>query len=385
MSDTIDNIEERVERIYNERELKNLNKRFQKRLQIEVEQDYYNVFFVAVLLFQSLSAVLALGVVMELWRRFTADGFVLVILAFMSVIALEFAKNRIYTKFFDVRLSGTKIPKVSYIIILGLLSFSAPSSYFGSYFTVSTFAKPPTLVSNDSIKTHYNSRLATASLYWGKLESEAKGKAKDIHNKNSWKGRTSRDARDEVLAYDTKAKAMQDSLIKQKSYLMAMMDKELLQATKKNETTISNHKEWCKSFGGWLALIVVIADFFTFGLLYWMVGFKERKRTFLETIKERKEQAKDEPTETYNPTKVKEGKEELKTENTRQPISLARAEGQIVEYKGKTPRILVRRNDGVLVERTKGSLRNWANSSKGERKQHLNNLLNKLENYGQNR
>lgn len=379
--DDIDKIEQSIDRLYSEAELNQLNKKFKKRFQIEVEQDYYNIFIVLVVLLQSLSAVLALGGVMELYRSFTNEGFLLVLLAFCSVIILEVAKHKIYTSFFYAKKSGTRIPKISYLVIIGLLAFSAPSSYFGSYFTVSNFAKAPTLVDTDSITNHYNTKIESVSAYWLGLESEAKEKAKDIHEKNSWKGRTSRDARDEVLAFTTKAKSMQDSLINKKAYLLTMRDKELLQAKAENKSIITNHKEWCASFGGWLAIIVVLADFFTFGLLYWIVSFKERKRTFLKTIKERKEQSKEEPQETYSSTKVKEHKEEIKTEPYRNSISLTRAEGQIIEYKDKAPRILVKRADGVLVERTAGAVRNWANSSKGKRKEHLTVLLNKLENY----
>jgi len=280
-----------------------------------------------------------------------------------------------------------------------LVVMSMGISYVGTPYVISFFASHGELTDLEAINLTFEQKAKESSTYWEGLKVDALDKAKQIHNENSWQGKTSREARTPKLAMEVKASAMIDSLNSNLAVLAAQRNKALDSANNANNATIEEHKAWCNSFSWIGCMAAILIDLLVLGLCRWNANFDERK------IKENA--AKDRITKEQNEvkgsastdTKTLEVKDMPKVEETPKdkeghkakdiekqevrPITLGKQEpkeGDIEKGEGK-------KRDRVLVE-VAGNLRPMtfgqintliAGQSTSERIQHLENLKNKLK------
>lgn len=401
---TIDRIEELTTLEYDKKENDKLNKKYKPRTTVEALQGFYNWSKQIINLSQALSVLLASGIAVMFYQKMPSIGWLLVLLSFGFLAVIEALKRFTVTKANEIRIVNNNQDKAinnrTYnISSFALVVMSMGISYVGTPYVISFFASHGELTDLEAINLTFEQKAKESSTYWEGLKVDALDKAKQIHNENSWQGKTSREARTPKLAMEVKASAMIDSLNSNLAVLAAQRNKALDSANNANNATIEEHKAWCNSFSWIGCMAAILIDLLVLGLCRWNANFDERK------IKENA--AKDRITKEQNEVKgsastdtnTLEVKDTPKVEETpkdkeghkakdidKQPstsigfTSKEPKEGDIEKGKGK-------KRDRVLVE-VAGNLRPMtfgqintliAGQSTSERIQHLENLKNKLK------
>ena len=401
---TIDRIEELTTLEYDKKENDKLNKKYKPRTTVEALQGFYNWSKQIINLSQALSVLLGSGIAVMFYQKMPSIGWLLVLLSFGFLAVIEALKRFTVTKANEIRIVNNNQDKAinnrTYnISSFALVVMSMGISYVGTPYVISFFASHGELTDLEAINLTFEQKAKESSTYWEGLKVDALDKAKQIHNENSWQGKTSREARTPKLAMEVKASAMVDSLNSNLAVLAAQRNKALDSANNANNATIEEHKAWCNSFSWIGCMAAILIDLLVLGLCRWNANFDERK------IKENA--AKDRITKEQNEVKgsastdtnTLEVKDTPKVEETpkdkeghkakdidKQPstsigfTSKEPKEGDIEKGEGK-------KRDRVLVE-VAGNLRPMtfgqintliAGQSTSERIQHLENLKNKLK------
>jgi hypothetical protein len=386
--DDIDLMEERIEKIYSEKELKRLDKKYRKKLSIEIEQSFYNVFGALATILQLFSAMMAAGGVIELFNRFSHEVLIAVVLAVGFLICLELLKRKVYTSFNVAKLSETKTPRITYVVMVSCIVISIASSYYGTEYTVRQFAKAPILVDTAQMTLDYKIKLSESSSYWGSKVKEAKEKTTGVQRSLSRRDGTTRSKGIAIVAQlEQTTASLQDSLTKYESAIMANFSSDIRKAIVSNEQTVINHDKWCSSFGGYVALLVALSEFVVVLLVSWRCSFEERKMNFLKDTKKRKE-AKDEykelPKEPKANASYTEAKDELKTSSSNLGFQYngKDKEGDILKAEGRQrkDRIYIALEGGQMVAETGGQIKNrYRSSSEGAKKEYYKEMYYKLE------
>ena len=401
---TIDRIEELTTLEYDKKENDKLNKKYKPRTTVEALQGFYNWSKQIINLSQALSVLLGSGIAVMFYQKMPSIGWLLVLLSFGFLAVIEALKRFTVTKANEIRIVNNNQDKAinnrTYnISSFALVVMSMGISYVGTPYVISFFASHGELTDLEAINLTFEQKAKESSTYWEGLKVDALDKAKQIHNENSWQGKTSREARTPKLAMEVKASAMVDSLNSNLAVLAAQRNKALDSANNANNATIEEHKAWCNSFSWIGCMAAILIDLLVLGLCRWNANFDERK------IKENA--AKDRITKEQNEVKGSastdsnniEVKDMPKVEETPKAEGNAKAndtenqpsapigftskepkEGDIEKGEGK-------KRDRVLVE-VAGNLRPMtfgqintliAGQSTSERIQHLENLKNKLK------
>ena len=383
MNDNIDKVQAIIERLYDEDQLQKLQQKYRKRTEAETLKPFAIILSSLGYCLQIISALLAAGGVFLLVQKFTSAAFVFVPVAVFLLVCLEILKRTSYEAFNKQRVSGAKIGKTIVFMMIGFASFSVLSSYFGTEHTIRTFAAVPAQIDTDSILKVYESQKAESSDYWNTLGRQAALKADEIHSANSWKGRTTRSARSSVLAFETKAKAMNDSLINQLSLLDTQKEAEIQKAKTNNEFALVKHDRWCSSFGFSVACLSIVFEFVFFLICLFLSNYDSLRLKTQIALQEVLQEESQERKRSEEVPSIKEPKE--KNQDKVQGIGFSLAsknkEGDILEGNGsKSNRILVKKKDGSFKAYTEGALRNYYNGSSDSRKEELFPLLKKIEN-----
>jgi len=282
------------------------------------------------------------------------------------------------------RLDDKHINKITYCFIFGLGVLSVISTYVGTPHALEFFAASPVLNDIELLKVEQNKLIQKDTSYWNSKKVEASNLATLVHNQNSWKGRTSRDARPIKLGYETSAKNAQDSLNSKLMKGQFALSKMVESATTENKASITKHLVWCSSFGSMLAIVSIIMELLFFASMFWCEGYKRLEVTEAkEILKLQDKEAKE-----VKPKAIVKAKEQVKPlENSplttigfNSPLSPSNTkEGQIIKGQGaKVDRVAVLKKDGTLKLYTKGGINNLIKVSSFERGKELEELKNKL-------
>jgi len=334
---------------------------------------------------QFISALLASsGVMYYLSTKLNDNGLVISLTAIGLLLGLEVAKRFTLESYHHQRLDDKHINKITYLFIFGLGVLSVFSTYIGTPHAVEYFSAAPVLNDIKQIALDQNKLIDKDTSYWNSKKLEASAKALEVHNNNSWKGRTSREARPMVLEYQNTSNASQDSLNKALVLGQFVLSKTIEAATIENKSSITNHLVWCSSFGSALAIVSILLELLFFASMFWCEGFKRLE------VKESKEVLKlqgkvNETPKDKEYIKHKEPVKPLET-NTLSPIGFNQPltafnakEGQVIKGQGaKVDRVAVMKKDGTLKFYTKGALDNLIKVSSPGRQGELETLKNKL-------
>jgi len=378
-------INKNLEYKINEERIKRLELKHTPKTKIQRIRGFFLLLVGIGFVCQFISALLASsGVMYYLSTKLNDNGLIISLTAIGLLLGLEAAKRFTLESYHHQRLDDKHINKITYCFIFGLGVVSVFSTYIGTPHAVEFFSASPELVDIELLTLEQNEAIKKDTAYWNSKKVEALASALHIHTSNSWKGRTSRDARPMVLEYKNTSNAAQDSLNKSLVLGQSVLSKTIETAKTENKATLTNRLVWCKSFGSALAIVSILLELLFFISMFWCEGFKRLE------VAEAKEVLKLQSKGVESP-KVKEAsrdKDTVKELNTNtltpigfnQPLTALNAkEGQIVKGQGaKADRVAVMKKDGTLKLYTKGALDNLIKVSSTERGKELETLKNKL-------
>jgi len=355
---------------------------------------------------QVFSLILAVGFPILMAQKFPSLQFPIFCL-FLSLLAmLEIGKHGLLSKLNAVRIvnKNSQFPVSLKHYIVGaifLFGLSVGTSYMGSETVVTALTEHRELEDLATISASFDTMETDKKAYWSGLVALYDNKAKEIHSQNSWKGRTSRDARGAKLGAETQSLSAQQNL--SDALLLVEADRSLAvnSATNRNKNIVAEHQIWCKSFSNFAALLAFVLDFLLIVLLAWHSDFDYRKIKENESRKSLILEGQKAPVLNSfiqeGATKGKESvflakeeeKETLKSA-VKQPVtnmqiktSLGLKQGDVIEAEGRrSKRIAVELSDGSVVLRTEGELRNLIKgNSKGGDMTRANELTELLKNF----
>ena len=347
---------------------------------------YYALVLVS-LFCQLVSFVLAsCGVLFLLVTNFkSSTGWVLIVLAVIALGINEWFVFIILKEFHAERLDDKKINKSTVLLLAVAFCFSTPLTYIGTPYAVSLFASAPKYIDLAQIEAKLSGVITSDSLATSLQIKEAKNMALDVHNKNSYKGKTSRAARSTVKAYTMQKLALEQKLIDNLTEGKEVLKVALYNAKIGNDIIKQKHGLFCASFGGWLALVTVGAMVVLFGVRWYCegwkrlfvvegnikLGVKDKDKSPL-TPKEPKDKETLTPKEVV---KTKEAQAVNKIGFNPKDKDKEYKEGDIL--KGIAPRVdrvFIRKDNGTLKAYTKGGLNNLIRGSSQARKEYLETL-----------
>jgi hypothetical protein len=317
----IDRIEELTTIEYDKKENDKLNKKYKPRTTVEALQGFYNWSKQIINLSQALSVLLGSGLAVMMYQKMPSIGWFVVLVCFGLLAVIECLKRFVITKANEIRIVNNNQEKTisnrTYnISSFALVVISMCVSFFGTPYILSFFASHSELTSLDAISLTFSQKEKEAFAYWEGLKVDALEKAKQIHDENSWKGKTSREARTPKLAMEVKASAMIDSLNSNLAVFAAQRNKALESATSANNAIMEEHKAWCNGFSFIGGIAAILIDLLVLGLCRWNANFDERKikenAAKDKIVKEQNEVKGNSSTD----TNTLEGKESPKVEET---------------------------------------------------------------------
>jgi hypothetical protein len=328
------------------------------------------------------------GVLFLLVNNFkSTTGWVPILLAVFMLAIVEAFVWIMLKAYHNERLDDKRVNK-STLLLLGVsFCFSTPLTYLGTPYAVNLFASTPSYLEIDLLESEFNSMLDLESADIHEQIIGADIMAKDIHEKNSYKGKTSRKARAMEQAYITQKLKLENLLISKKEEINNNKSIAIQAAQEENETIKQAHNAFCASFGGWLSLVTIGAMVILFGATWYKESWKRlyvaEGKIKLKEVEQPKEERLD--TKVKEPFRAKEVLKDIEKQavtkigfNPKEPV-FNHKEGDVL--KGKAPkvdRIFVLKDDGTLKAYTKGGLNNLIKGSSESRKEHLLTLKTKL-------
>jgi len=164
---------------------------------------------------QVVSFVLASsGVLFLLVENFNSStGWVLIVLSIILLLLIEGLVFFALKGFHAERLYDKERNAVTFIVLIVSFCFSTPLTYVGTPAAVSLFAANPVLIDLSKIDQTFESTIKADSAKFSEQITAATKQADDIHNKNSYKGKTSRKARAAEQAYILQKLRLENTLI----------------------------------------------------------------------------------------------------------------------------------------------------------------------------
>jgi len=384
--DKIDLIEEGIQNIRNDKELERLERKLRKRTEYELLIPVAKTVLVFSYLIQLFSWSMAFGGVLWFVKWTNIPPAFSVPFLMCVLIVFELGKRQSFESFNIQRISRSKFSPATIVFMIFFSAFSIITSGLGSSTSVKEVVNGPVLIDTAQIASVYQEKIEENRKFWTSQQNDALAKAEEIHRRNSWKERTSRDARPAVLKQEMKASSMNDSLIVYRTALVNAMNKEIWSAVDKNEIALKDFDSWTSSFTWFVVLAVVLSEA-TFFLLMWFLGFfEELKKDSLTVARQIQEPVQEVKTSTK---KASVQDDEEKHQEKHQDIGFAYAkkknnvqEGDIVKEGTKDARIYIKnKKTGQLQPKTEGNVRNVFNNSSESRKAELKPFLEKIEKF----
>lgn len=387
-----------IDSIYNDKKLEKLQKKREPKTEVETLRPIKNILFGVRIFIHALSMLLASGGVFYFSKKFTEGGIIALCFTSLALIAIESIVSYSFTVHHRKKYVDMKFSNWIYYISIPVIIFSCVASYAFSENTTRLAAKPVELISIDSISNTFENEMETSLAYWGNLKKEAQASADSLHNKNNWKGRTSKEVRPLVVQYQAAAIAYTDSTTKEKQKIINQKQAAIAQAEQDNKTAVASHDEFCRQFGYWTGLLSILSYFF----LYFIIGFfeyyEDRELATLNSLRSKdgdKEKQSEDEERAKLASKVKQYQSEAKKSKEREEPVLAKTQqpqrrpikfgnesyehGQIVMQEGwNKPKMAYKKANGDTSFYTQSKLLRMARDNKAseERKEALNNLAN---------
>ena len=335
---------------------------------------------------QVVSFVLASsGVLFLLVENFNSStGWVLIVLSIILLILIEGLVFFALKGFHAERLYDKERNVVTFIVLIVSFCFSTPLTYVGTPAAVSLFAANPVLIDLSKIDQTFESIIKADNVQFSEQIAAATKQADDIHNKNSYKGKTSRKARATEQAYISQKLRLENTLIDKTTQTQGERKHALKQATIENDRRQAEHVAFCSSFGFWLAWVTVGAMLVLFGVRWYCENWE---RDFVIEGRIKLEQTNPNQSEHDNivriqpkPTKTEQEQPTKKQAVARNPIKFGNEQhGHVITPQGATKkRVEYEKTDGSFTTYSKADLVRMYKRTSGteEHKTELERLIN---------
>ena len=335
---------------------------------------------------QVVSFVLASsGVLFLLVENFNSStGWVLIGLSVVLLLLIESFVFVMLRAYHAERLDDGKVNKSTFLLLCFAFSLSTPLTYVGTPAAVSLFAANPVLIDLSKIDQTFESTIKADNVQFSEQIAAATKQADDIHNKNSYKGKTSRKARATEQAYISQKLNLENALIDKTAQTQGERKQALKQATIENDRRQAEHSAFCSSFGFWLAWVTVGSMLVLFGVKWYCESWK---RLFVIEGKIKLEQTNPNQSAQDNivriqpkPTKTEQKQPTKKQAVARNPIKFGNEQhGHVFTPQGATKkRIEYEKTDGSFTTYSKADLVRMYKRPSGtpEHKTELERLIN---------
>lgn len=403
MATTHHDINESVDLTFNEKRVAFLRRKQQPQTALQRQKPFYYLLLFVAILCECFDAILTFsGIIHFASTKLNENAYFIFWVIGVSVVLIGFFKHKTMDVFHAQRLDDEYVPKSTYAFMLFFALVSAAATYNVTTPALEYLTKTPVLASVDSVGLRYDSLLAADLVVIAK-EIETHGTtAKAIHKASSWNGKLDMNSQ---TKYENALSNKNQAAVKKTDIVLARnAEKEaaIKMVITKNDATIQNHKDWCASFGSFLAWIFIAFEV----LLYpakWYCKDHEKKEvieadTKVKALEAKGQSVKDTdihtPANTQPlPSKVVKGKR-AKVFNSSNIVptmqfkqgesttsNLEPKEGDILPPQGKgVARVWIMVN-GVLDARTKGqlgTLKAAQGNNESERAKYIQELINKL-------
>lgn len=396
-------INNQVDLTFNEKRVAFLRRKQQPQTALQRQKPFYFLLLFVAILCECLDAILTFsGIIHFASTKLNENAYFIFWFIGVAVVLLGFFKHKTMDVFHAQRLDDEFVPKSTYAFMLFFALVSAVATYNVTAPALEYLTKTPALASVDSVSLRFDSLLAADMVIMTKADSANSVISYQIKKTASYKGKLDSASR---KAFQAVSAVRATGLEKQSSLLVARnAEKEaaINLIVAKNDAEIQKHKDWCVSFGSFLAWLFIGFEV----LLYpakWYCKDHEKKEVIEADTKVKALEAKGQsvkgadvhtPTNTTPlPSKNVKGKREkvFNSPNLAPSMqfkqgesttnSLEPKEGDILPPNGKgVARVWIMVN-GVLDARTKGqlgTLKAAQGNKESERAKYIQELINKL-------
>lgn len=381
MSDNIEILDDMTDLEYCQEEDTSLSKKYKNTTQSSVNEPFFKGSKVAREVLQTGSVILGFGICLHMASKFPSIKELIFFICLVGLVLIEVGKRYALEKINTIRITNSlysrkrKLKATPYIVSSVIfIALSLGSGYFGSSEVIEYYSEHEPLTMLDSVKAKFNRQIALISTNFDSTSSSSFAMAAKLHEQSSWLGKTSREVRGQkadlvVLGAQTQSKKLDASVSIAKDMNTAVLD-----AKKKNDVIVKEHKEWCSSFAWWAVIAVLVFDGVLIVLSRWMANHEYRKINENKVKKEIKEGSKEATKGIVN----QGGKEDSKDKD----ITLK--DEEILEGSGgKADTITVRLKDGTLKNYTLGKFRNYFNQSSEDRQGQMQHYMDAVVSHEQ--
>ncbi len=258
MATTHHDINTEVDLTFNEKRVAFLRRKQQPQTALQRQKPFYYLLLFVAILCECLDGILTFsGIIHFASTKLNENAYFVFWLIGVAVVLLGFFKHKTMDVFHAQRLDDEYVPKSTYAFMLFFALISAAATYNVTTPALEYLTKTPVLASVDSVALRYDSLLAADMVVVAK-EIETHGTtAKAIHKASSWNGKLDMNSQtkyENALSNKNQATAKKTDIVLARN---AEKEAAIKIVIAKNDTTIQNHKDWCASFGSFLAWIFI--------------------------------------------------------------------------------------------------------------------------------
>lgn len=371
MDDITDILDDQTNLEVDEKEQARLDKIYQNRTQVDINEPFYKGSKAMTHLAQFGSVILGIGVCIRMAEKFPDIAPIIFGGCLLLLCLWEFAircclhkinQIRIINKSKKIKLSSSAYRCAAAFLVSGSLA----SGYIGAPHVIEKFSSHEILKDIESIRVNAALIMDNHKEIFTGQKLEVFAMAALLHKESSFKGVTSRKVRTQKADLIVIGAGKDEKLNNAVTSTTERMNKDIDKATDSNEEIVKEHKEWCSSFGAYASLGNLFLSLALFVLMRWCSNHEDRKRKENKAkIKILKEQGKDVDN---HGGKDKDANKDLHAKD-----------GDIVPTSsGNAHYITITHTDGNLKTYKSGSFRSYFNSGSMKRKGELLHYLNKL-------
>jgi len=219
----------------------------------------YYLIFGAAILFQGASLLTALTLPASWIHKIFYSWPLAFMIVFLFMLLLEVIKRFVASRAIKNGLQFSKWFSFGIFATVVLSAASIFSSTYGTPILIKEFGALPATIDTSGMALIQQNQQASILGFWSPKIKKAEKGAKDTHNENSWKGKTTRSARPVVLEFKAKAQGYQDSLTNALVLSQNEHSNKLIGIDKENKGILNRDKIDKASTG-------YILGFITFGL-----------------------------------------------------------------------------------------------------------------------
>lgn len=258
MATTHHDINHEVDLTFNEKRVAFLRRKQQPQTALQRQKPFYYLLLFVAILCECFDAILTFsGIIHFASTKLNENAYFIFWFIGVAVVLLGFFKHKTMDVFHAQRLDDEYVPKSTYAFMMFFALVSAAATYNVTTPALEYLTKAPVLASVDSVSLRFDSLIAADMVILAKADSANSIISKEIKRTASYRGKLDSASRKAFQAVST-VRAV--GLEKQSALLVARnAEKEaaIKMVIAKNDTAIQNHKDWCASFGSFLAWIFI--------------------------------------------------------------------------------------------------------------------------------